>query len=68
MKPGAVASDIVYNPLRTRFLAEAERAGCRTHSGLGMFIYQGAYAFEYWTGRPAPVKAMREAVLRALGG
>jgi len=68
MKPGAVASDIVYNPMRTRFLMDAERAGCRAHFGLGMFIYQGAYAFEYWTGRPAPVDAMREAVLRALGG
>jgi shikimate dehydrogenase len=67
MKPGAVASDIVYNPMRTRFLMEAERAGCRTHGGLGMFIYQGAYAFEYWTGRAAPVEAMRETVIRALG-
>src|SRR5690606_8015206 len=53
LKPGAVASDIVYNPMETRFLADAKRAGCRTHAGLGMFIYQGAYAFEYWTGRPA---------------
>jgi shikimate dehydrogenase len=67
MKPGAVASDIVYNPMRTRFLEEAERAGCRTHGGLGMFIYQGAYAFEYWTGQAAPVAAMRETVIRALG-
>ena len=68
LAPGAVASDIVYNPMRTRFLAEAERAGCRAHYGLGMFIYQGAYAFEYWTGRSAPVEAMREAVVRELGG
>lgn len=67
LKPGAVASDIVYNPMETRFLADAKRAGCRTHAGLGMFIYQGAYAFEYWTGRPAPASAMREAVIRALG-
>jgi len=67
LKPGAVASDIVYNPMRTRFLEEAVRAGCRAHGGLGMFIYQGACAFEYWTGLPAPVEAMRETVLRALG-
>jgi shikimate dehydrogenase len=65
LRPGAVASDIVYNPMKTRFLKEAEAAGCRIHGGLGMFIYQGAYAFEYWTSRPAPAAAMREAVLEA---
>lgn len=66
LKPGAVASDLVYNPLQTQFLREAEARGCRVHSGLGMFIYQGAYAFEYWTGQAAPVTAMRETVLAAL--
>ncbi|MWC27552.1 shikimate dehydrogenase [Paenibacillus sp. MMS18-CY102] len=65
LRPGAVASDIIYNPMKTKFLADAERQGCRIHGGLGMFIYQGAYAFEYWTGQPAPAAAMREAVLDA---
>ncbi|TVY00481.1 shikimate dehydrogenase [Cohnella terricola] len=63
MKPGAVASDLIYNPLKTLFLKQADLNGCRVHGGLGMFIYQGAYAFEYWTGEPAPVLAMRESVL-----
>lgn len=67
LKTEAVASEIIYNPLKTRFLREAEAAGRRVHGGLGMFIYQGAYAFEYWTGKPAPVPAMRETVLEALG-
>ncbi|NHN30984.1 shikimate dehydrogenase [Paenibacillus agricola] len=58
-----VVSDLVYNPLITRFLRESEARGAKIHSGLGMFIYQGAYAFEYWTGKPAPVAAMRQAVL-----
>ncbi|MFF2886866.1 shikimate dehydrogenase [Paenibacillus sp. NPDC057967] len=66
LKPGSVASDLIYNPLKTRFLLEAEQQGCIAHGGLGMFIYQGAYAFEYWTGQPAPVAAMREEVLAAL--
>ncbi len=66
LKPGAVASDLIYNPLKTTFLQQAELRGCRIHGGLGMFIYQGAYAFEYWTGQPAPVAAMRETVLAAL--
>lgn len=68
LRPGAVASDLIYNPLKTRFLHEAERRGCRIHGGLGMFIYQGAYAFEYWTGQPAPAAAMRETVLASLQG
>ncbi|MFD0674085.1 shikimate dehydrogenase [Cohnella sp. GCM10027633] len=63
LKPGAVASDLIYNPLTTKFLKEAEAHGCRAHGGLGMFIYQGAYAFEYWTGETAPALVMREAVM-----
>ncbi|CAM3244096.1 shikimate dehydrogenase [Paenibacillus lupini] len=66
LKAGAVASDLIYNPLRTKFLLDAEQRGCRVHGGLGMFIYQGAYAFEYWTGQSAPVAAMRETVLQSL--
>ena len=63
---GTTVSDLVYNPLTTAFLAAAARRGARTHSGLGMFIYQGAYAFEYWTGLSAPVAAMRDEVERSL--
>jgi len=66
LKPGAVVSDLIYNPLKTKFLQQAELRGCRIHGGLGMFIYQGAYAFEYWTGQPAPAAAMRETVLASL--
>jgi shikimate dehydrogenase len=67
LKPRSIASDLIYNPLKTTFLQQAEQLGCRVHGGLGMFIYQGAYAFEYWTGEPAPVDAMREAVLESFG-
>ncbi|QHT60243.1 shikimate dehydrogenase [Paenibacillus lycopersici] len=66
LRPGSIASDLIYNPLTTRFLEEAKARGCLIHGGLGMFIYQGAYAFEYWTGQPAPAAAMRETVLAAL--
>ncbi|SDC68471.1 shikimate dehydrogenase [Paenibacillus sp. UNCCL117] len=59
-----VVSDLVYNPMLTKFLRDArDQRGAVIHSGLGMFIYQGAYAFEYWTGKPAPIEAMREVVL-----
>ncbi|MCK8488070.1 shikimate dehydrogenase [Paenibacillus sp. MBLB2552] len=63
---GIVVSDLIYNPLKTELLQQAEVRGCTIHSGLGMFIYQGAYAFEHWTGRSAPVEAMRAAVLKSM--
>lgn len=66
LSPHMVVSDLIYNPLKTELLARAEAIGCRIHNGLGMFVYQGAYAFEYWTGRPAPIAAMRSAVLSSL--
>lgn len=65
IREGIVVSDLIYNPLITCFLREAETRGAVIHGGLGMFIYQGAYAFEYWTGLPAPVQAMREVVLQS---
>jgi shikimate dehydrogenase len=55
-----VVMDIVYAPLRTRLLQEAEEAGCATVNGLAMLLYQGAAQFELWTGEEAPVDVMRE--------
>lgn len=46
-----VAYDIVYNPLRTKFLQKAESHGCRTIDGLDMFIGQAAEQFRLWTGK-----------------
>ncbi|MHA6531338.1 shikimate dehydrogenase [Paenibacillus sp. BAC0078] len=65
---GIIVSDLIYNPLRTRLLSESLKRGCRIHGGLGMFVYQGAYALEYWTGRTAPVDIMRQTILDCLGG
>jgi len=64
--PGTVIMDIVYNPLKTRLLKEAERKNCKTVDGLSMFVYQGAHQFELWTGREAPVDLMKQAVFDAL--
>lgn len=60
-----IVSDLVYNPLQTLYLKTAVELGAKTHSGLGMFVYQGAYAFEYWTGQQAPVAVMRDVVERS---
>jgi shikimate dehydrogenase len=62
-----VVMDIVYNPLETRFLKDAAARGCQTINGVDMFVFQGAYQFELWTGQKAPVDVMRKSVLEALG-
>jgi shikimate dehydrogenase len=66
IEPEHVVSDLIYNPRITRFLKEAETRGAKIHGGLGMFIYQGAYALEYWTGNAAPIAAMRQIVEKSL--
>ncbi len=51
--------DLVYNPLETRLLQQARRAGARAIDGLGMLVRQGALAFEMWTSEPPPKDVMR---------
>ncbi|VUT23877.1 MAG: Shikimate dehydrogenase [Candidatus Methanolliviera sp. GoM_oil] len=61
-----VVFDIVYSPLKTCLLKEAEKAGAKTIDGLKMLVYQGAASFEIWTGVKAPVKVMERAVRHAV--
>lgn len=64
LRPDAVVTDIVYKPLRTMFLKQAEIAGCTTVDGLGMLLHQGVPGFERWFGhRPEVDEATRRAVL-----
>ncbi len=62
-----VVMDAVYSPLKTRLLLTAEKKGCRTINGVGMFVHQGALQFERWTGRTAPRDIMKNTVLSILG-
>ena len=64
----ALVVDIIFNPKETAFLQEARLQGCRTLNGLGMLLYQGALAWEFWLGGQAPVEAMRQALEKQLGG
>ena len=59
---GMVIMDIVYTPLRTRLLLEAQKKGCTTIDGLSMFLYQGAVQFKLWTGISPDIKLMRNIV------
>ncbi len=59
--------DIVYNPIKTKLLADAEARGLITISGVDMFVNQAVLQFELWTTRKAPREVMREVVLTHLG-
>lgn len=62
--PGAVVTDLVYNPLITDFLRVAAEKGCITVDGLGMLLHQATPGFERWFGkRPEVDSAARQAVL-----
>ena len=63
---GALVYDMVYNPAETPLLTEARNAHARTLGGLPMLIYQGAAAFERWTGKDAPIEVMFRAGENAL--
>jgi len=58
--------DIIYNPIETRVLKLAREHGCKTISGLSMFIHQGGEQFRLWTGFEPPLKEMTSAVREAL--
>ncbi|WP_406660598.1 shikimate dehydrogenase [Methanolobus sp. ZRKC3] len=66
MHPNLTVFDIVYNPLETRLLREAKKAGAKTITGVMMLVYQGAEAFRIWTGVEPPVDVMKKAVLEGL--
>lgn len=60
----SIVTDLVYTPLRTRFLDQAAQKGCLTVDGLGMLLHQGVPGFERWFGaRPVVDEATRRAVL-----
>ena len=65
LRKGAVVTDLVYAPLKTRFLEVAEEMGCHTVDGLGMLLHQAVPGFERWFGtRPEVDSAARAAALR----
>ncbi|MGG3955257.1 shikimate dehydrogenase [Bhargavaea massiliensis] len=68
LKKDTIVSDIIYNPLMTKWLQEAKEKGARVQNGVGMFVYQGALAFEKWTGIFPNTKRMEQLVIQKLGG
>jgi shikimate dehydrogenase len=62
LRAGLYVYDLVYNRPMTALVKEARRRKAHAVTGLGMLLYQGAIAFEIWTGKKAPVAAMKKAL------
>jgi shikimate dehydrogenase len=59
-------ADIIYNPLQTKLVKDAVNCGAKAITGLEMLVYQGAIAFEIWTGHKAPIAIMRKEAIKEL--
>lgn len=68
LRKGMVVMDVVYRPLRTRLLKEAERRGCLPIDGLGMLCSQGALQFQIWTGKKIDIGEIRKVLKNFLSG
>jgi shikimate dehydrogenase len=67
MHPELVVNDVIYNPLKTALLEEAEKAGAQTVNGTKMLIYQGLESFRIWTGVTPPVEVFAKGLMKTLG-
>ncbi|MBP2099689.1 shikimate dehydrogenase [Enterococcus rivorum] len=59
IRPNMAVCDVIYTPRETKFLKEARLRGAKTNNGLGMLLYQGAAAFEKWTGQEMPIDKIK---------
>jgi shikimate dehydrogenase len=64
-RPGTVLFDAIYHPWPTPLAASAQAAGVRIVSGLDLLLTQAVHQFRLFTGVPAPVAAMRAALVEA---
>jgi shikimate dehydrogenase len=64
---GMVVADVVFSPVRTRFLDDAAARGCPAIDGLGMLVNQGIVGLQYWTGITPDAAVMRKALMSAMG-
>lgn len=55
-----IVSDLIYNPRETKLMRLAKERGAKTFNGLYMLLYQGAAAFELWTGEKMPVEHIKK--------
>ena len=61
---GLIISDAIYNPRKTKLMADGESRGCSCFNGLYMLLYQGAAAFQLWTGKEMPVQQIKNVLFQ----
>jgi shikimate dehydrogenase len=66
LRRGMVVMDIVYQPLKTKLLQDAEEQGCRTINGLEMLSRQAAVQIEIWTKKRPEVRQINEDLWQAI--
>ena len=66
LHPKLMVYDLVYNPVKTRLLQEAEEVGAKTISGAKMLVYQGAESFRIWLNLDPPRDIMEQIVMSVL--
>ncbi|MFA5629635.1 MAG: shikimate dehydrogenase [Dehalococcoidales bacterium] len=66
LRPEMIVYDVIYNPEKTKLILDAEKVGAKAIGGLDLLVWQGAIAFELWTGIKAPVDVMRNAAATLL--
>jgi len=66
LREGMIVMDLVYYPLRTRLLKEAEEMGCKTIDGLSMLSHQAALQFRLWTGIKPNIREIKNDLKEAL--
>lgn len=66
LRPGLYVYDLIYNRPMTQLVKDAKSRKAHAATGIGMLLYQGAVAFEIWTGKTAPISVMKKALKEAL--
>jgi shikimate dehydrogenase len=63
---GLFVYDLIYSPMETKLISLAKEYSLNFSNGLGMLLYQGVFAFKYFSGLAAPVNIMKEALLKGV--
>jgi shikimate dehydrogenase len=66
LKSNHIIFDVVYNPLKTQLIKDAEEIGCKTISGVNMLVHQGAQSLRIWLSIEPPTEIMKQEVLKYL--
>ena len=66
LKPGLTVYDVIYNPLKTKLLQDAEGVRATTISGIDMLVWQGIQAFEIFTGKKPAFEFMKKEAMKYL--